>query len=128
MILDPSFLIDVLRRSEAATGRERELDDRGAGIVTAITTMERRAGLLLANASEPERTRGRRLLDGLLHADVDHDSAMAAGEINATVVEDGPLVDVKDGMIGGTRRLDEPVLTGNPSHFERLPGVAVETY
>lgn len=99
------------------------------GIVTAITTMERWESIQLADASEPERTRVRRLLDGLTHADVDHDSAMAAGESNAAVAADGTPVDIEDGRIGGVaRRFDEPVLTGNPSHFERMPRVAVETY
>jgi len=78
MILDTSFLIDVLRGNDAVTEWERELDERGVGVVTAISIMELWEGVHLADATDEER--------------------------------------------------NEPILTGNPDHFERLDDVGVESY
>lgn len=129
MILDTSFLIDVLRGIEAVADWERELDDQGGGIITSISIMELWEGIHLADASAAERDRVHRLLQGLTHAAFDRGSAMAAGEINAALVEDGTPVDIEDVMIAAiARNLDEPVLTGNPGHFKRIPGVNIETY
>lgn len=129
MILDTSFLIDVLRGDESVTSWEGELDDRGAGTVTAISVMELWEGIHLADASDAERDRVGRLLHGLTHAAFDQDSAMAAGEINATLVKDGSPIDTEDVMIAAiARTLNEPVLTRNPDHFDRIDGLETETY
>lgn len=129
MILDTSFIIDVLRGNDSVADRERELDDRGGSIVTSVSVMELWEGIHLADATDAERARVGRLLQGLTHADFDHDSAVAAGEINATLVENGSPIDIEDVMIAAiARTLDEPVLTGNPGHFEQISGLTTETY
>lgn len=68
MILDTSFLIDVLRGNEAVTEWEAELDERGVGVVTAISVMELWEGIQLTDAADEEREQVHRLLEGLGHA------------------------------------------------------------
>lgn len=71
----------------------------------------------------------RELLSGLTHAAFDHESAMVAGERSAALANDGSPIDVEDVMIAAVALVrGEPVLTRNPAHFERVPGLAVETY
>jgi tRNA(fMet)-specific endonuclease VapC len=65
MILDTSFLIDVLRGNEKVTEWEKKLDERELGVVTSITVMELWEGIHLTEASDSERERVEELLEGL---------------------------------------------------------------
>lgn len=129
MILDTWFLIDVLRGEEAVVDREHELAESTVPVVTAIRLMELREGIQLTDASRAERERARELLGGLSDAAFDRESAMVAGEVSAALADAGTPVDVEDVTIA-TIALDRggPVLTGNPDHFDRIEGLAVETY
>lgn len=129
MILDTSFLVDVLRGNEAVTEWEEELGERGDGIVTAISVMELWEGIHRTNATEEERQRIRRLLEEVTHAAFDRESAMLAGECSAALLGEGARIEIEDVMIAAIAlQRDEPILTGNPDHFERIDGVDVETY
>lgn len=129
MILDTSFLIDVLRGSDAVREWERELDETGKGVVTAITVMELWEGIHLADATADERSRVRELLEGLRTAPFDDNSGRVAGEFSAKLTADGTPIDIEDVMIAAiARRENEPILTGNPDHFDQVPGVDVESY
>lgn len=129
MILDTSFLIDVLRGEEATREWEATLDEAGVGVVTAISVMELWEGIHLADATEAERDAVERLITGLHHADFDRPAATWAGETNAALTREGRRAEVEDVMIGAiARQRDEPVLTRNVEDFERLPGVSVERY
>lgn len=55
--------------------------------------------------------------------------ARKAGRIDGTLRKQGSRIDVGDATIGATGVVrDEPVVTGNPDHFERIPGLEVEHY
>lgn len=100
MILDTTFLLDVLRGDDAVREWERRIDERGIGVVTAISTMERWEGIHLVDASAGERDRLRELLDGLFEAPFDRDAALRAGELSADLTDRGEQIDVEDVMIG----------------------------
>lgn len=129
MILDTSFLIDVLRGNDAITELERELDERDVGVVTALSVMELCEGIHLTDATDAERERVQRLLEGLTHATFDRESAMLAGKYSAKLTDAGARIEIEDVVIAAiARQRNEPILTGNPDHFERLEDVDVETY
>jgi predicted nucleic acid-binding protein len=126
MILDTSVLIDVLRGEPAVVERERELDERGTAIVSTVSVMELWEGIQRADASESERERVAALLEGLRHADFDHDAAVVAGDIAATLTARGEMIDIEDVMIGAVALTrDQAVLTRNADHFARIDGLAV---
>lgn len=129
MILDTSFLIDVLRGCDTVTEWEQELDERGIGAVTAVSVMELWEGIHLTDATDEERERIHRLLEGLTHAAFDRESAMLAGELSAALTTEGTPIEIEDVMIAAiAQQRNESILTGNPDHFERIEGVEVETY
>lgn len=129
MILDTSFLIDVLRGDESVDEWEREIDERRAGIVTSITVMELWEGIHRTEATDEERERVRELLEGLTHVDFDRESAMRAGEISATLAQNGERIEAEDVMIAAIAlERDHAVLTGNMAHFDRIDGLEVESY
>ena len=129
MILDTSFLVDVLRGEEATHDWVDFLDEEGLGVVTAISVMELWEGIHLTDATASEREAVEALLSGLHHADFDRPSAMRSGRTSVELSREGQSAQVEDVMIAAiATELGQPVLTRNVADFERLPDVAVDTY
>jgi tRNA(fMet)-specific endonuclease VapC len=129
MILDSTFLIDVLRGSESVAERIEELDSRGTPFVSSVTVMELWEGIHLADASDDERTAVKGLLTDIDEIAFDRECAMRAGKINAELVADGERIDETDVMIAATALVnDQSVVTRNVDHFERIDGLNVATY
>jgi len=129
VILDTSFLVDVLRGDDAVVEWERRLDGETLGLVTSVSVMELWEGIQLADASSEERAAVRTLLEGLVDVAFDRPAAMRAGQLNAVLRRRGEPVAVEDVMMGAVAlERDEPVLTRNASDFERLPDLEVVTY
>lgn len=129
MLLDTTFLVDVLRGAEGVEDLERELNDRGAGTVSAISVMELWEGIRRMDRTKDEQAAVDRLLSGLTEASFDRETAMRAGTLNAELTDAGEPIDVEDVMIAATAlQRDEPVLTRNVDHFDRIDGLDVERY
>lgn len=129
MILDSTFLIDVLRGREEVADRVEELDARGAPGVSSVSVMELWEGIQLADASESERRAVENLLTDIDEFAFDRDCAKTAGRINAELVQAGTPVDTTDVMIAATGlEYDRPVVTRNVSDFERVPDLQVVSY
>ena len=129
MILDTSFLVDVLRGESEVADRLEEIDDSGAAFVSAVTIMELAEGIRLADASDEEQSAVSDLLADLEALPFDRDCALRAGELNANLVTAGKPVDETDVMIAATALVNGyPVLTRDVSHFERIDGLSVRSY
>lgn len=84
------------------------------------------------STSEDERRRVENLLRMYPLIELDKSTALRAGELLAEAdraAGGDSGVDNEDGLIAAVAdRYGEPVLTDNAKHFERLPGIQVETY
>jgi len=70
-----------------------------------------------------------RVLRGRPIVDTRASIARRAGRIDGQLRRDGARLSTSDLIIGAIGlAFDEPVLTRNVDDFERIPGVAVETY
>lgn len=129
MILDSTFLIDVLRGSGDVAELISDLDASGTAFVSAVTTMELFEGIHLADATERERTAVEELLTDANEIAFDRDCAIRAGRISADLSSSGESIGVADVMIGATALVhDRPVVTRNVDHFERIEGLEVVSY
>jgi tRNA(fMet)-specific endonuclease VapC len=129
MILDSTFLIDVLRGNADVSALIEEIDATGTPFVSAVTVMELHEGIHLADSTDAERSRVSELLTGINERPFDRACAMQAGEINARLVSAGEPIDGTDVMIAATAIVnDQPVVTRNTDHFERVEGLDVVTY
>ncbi|MEY7851594.1 type II toxin-antitoxin system VapC family toxin [Natrarchaeobius sp. A-rgal3] len=129
MILDSTFLIDVLRGSSDVAGVVEDVDATGSPFVSAVTVMELYEGIHLADASKAEQTKVRELLTDIDELPFDRECAMRAGRINADLVSSGEPIDETDVMIGATALVhDHSVVTRNVGHFERIDGLGVISY
>ncbi|PSP31482.1 VapC toxin family PIN domain ribonuclease [Halobacteriales archaeon QH_10_67_22] len=129
MILDTTFLVDLLHGSETVSERVTDLDTSGTPFVSSITVMELFEGVHLADMADAERTAVTDLLTETNELPFDRECAMRAGEINASLVESGSVIDETDVMIAATALVnDYPVVTRNVDHFERVDGLEVVSY
>lgn len=129
MILDSTFLIDVLRGETAVGELIAELDTTGTPFVSAVTVMELVEGIHLATATDDERAAVEELLAEVHELPFDRDCALQAGRINADLVSAGKPIDETDVMIAATAIVhDRPVVTRNVDHFERIPELDVVSY
>lgn len=129
MILDTSFLIDVLRGERTVEEAVQTVDERGTAQVSSITVMELWEGIQLAESSTHERTVVQNLLSDVREVPFDRECAMAAGRINANLQREGTPIEDADVMIAATARVnDVPVVTNNVEHFERVEELEILTY
>jgi tRNA(fMet)-specific endonuclease VapC len=129
MILDSTFLIDVLRGDESVSSIIENVDSSGTAFVSSITVMELSEGIHLSDATERERDAVHELLTDLTELSFDRDCALQAGEINGALVSSGEPIDTADVMIAATAIVhDQAVVTRNVDHFERIDDVDVLSY
>jgi tRNA(fMet)-specific endonuclease VapC len=128
MILDTTFLIDLLKSDKSAVAKAYELDNASDVVMTtAITVFELWQGV--HDAPEKEKQHVLALLESFGLESLDMTSAKDAGTIFDTLRRKGKEIDPEDCMIAGIARIrGEPLLTRNVKHFERIDGLKVTTY
>lgn len=130
MIQDTSFIIDVLGDDGDALSKLELIErENRPEKLSAITTLELHEGIRLSDKPENEREAVRSVLDSKHVIAADHEIMKAAGDLSGDLIESGQQIDREDCIIAATARSEnEPVLTRNTSHFERIPDLDIETY
>lgn len=129
MLLDTSFLIDLMRGDEGAVAKAREIEeDLVQQRVASMTLFELFFGV--ARSDQPERER--RIVEEVVSSkpieSADGTVMRRAGRRSGELASDGETIPDGDVIIGATAEsVGEPVLTRNVDHFQRLD-VPVETY
>ena len=120
-VLDSDVLIDHLRGSGPGSLLVRRLADSLDFVVTAVSAFELALGRSFATHPEP--------VLALLEAPalpLTHPAALRGGDLARRLRGSGEEIDVRDAMQAGIcleARL--PLVTRNPSHFERVPDLEV---
>ena len=134
MIVDTSFVLDVIDDIDAAVTKEQELEAESIPLVIpSMTVLELYIGVgKVANTSD-ERQAVDAVLGSYPVADMTPSVSRRAGRLlGERLAEadegDGPGIGKGDAVIAATAmERDESVLTGD-SHFAMIPGVTIETY
>ena len=129
MILDTTFLIDLLRGDKAAVGKIAEIESKNEPVsTTAISVFEVWQGLP-KNASSSQIEKTVELLKSINVLKLDFDSALQGGEIQRELKSAGQMIDPEDAMISGIAKINhEKILTRNKKHFEKIRWIKTETY
>jgi predicted nucleic acid-binding protein len=134
MIVDTSFVLDIIDDVDAAVAKERELEAEAVPLVIpAMTVLELYIGVgKVANTSE-ERRRVEAVLDSYPLVEMTPSISRRAGRLIGERMAqadggDGPGIGKGDAAIAATAlERDEPLVTGD-RHFESITGLSVETY
>jgi predicted nucleic acid-binding protein len=134
MIVDTSFVLDVIDGVDAAVEKERELEADGVPlIIPAMVVQELYIGVGKVANTPGERSRVEGVLEAYPLVDTTPSIARRAGRLLGERLADapdggGPGIGKGDATIAATAlERDEPILAGD-SHFETIDGLAVETY
>jgi len=130
MILDTSFLIDLMRTDSGAVRKLIEIEKNEiAQKITAPTLYELYVGITLSDKPEKEK---RKVLDALTSTNIlnlDAKSAVKAGEVQGKLIKEGKMIDPEDAMTAGIALLNEEIiLTRNVEHFSHIKDLKIETY
>jgi tRNA(fMet)-specific endonuclease VapC len=127
MILDTSFLIDLMNNDPAAVELGDELDAGSRSQrIPAQVVYELYVGVGYTETPAAEVEKIRAVLDSRPVVETTAEVARTAGRIDGQLRRSGDRVSPNDIVIGATaRRYDEPVVTTNPADFERIPDVSV---
>ncbi|RRJ28335.1 PIN domain-containing protein [Halocatena pleomorpha] len=130
MIEDTSFIIDVLDGDEAALDVLELIErERRPEKVAAITVLELYEGIQRVSNPDAERQRVLSVLDSKPIVTADHDIMKRAGELSGQLITDGQRIDREDCVIAATALSeDEPLVTANTAHFDRVPDLDIRSY
>jgi len=130
MIQDTSFLIDVLNGDGDALATLELIErERRPEKIASITALELYEGVTRSTKPAAEKERVLRVLDSKHVVAGDHSIMKHAGELSGELSNAGEQIDREDCIIAATAiQENEPVLTRNGTHFERIAGLDVETY
>ena len=129
VILDSTFLIDLLRGNLSIKDKVNELDKgQEEKYVTPITTMELYYGAL-KSCKKNEAKKVMALLLSLNKLNFDFSSSLKAAEIQNNLTKKGLIIDIEDIMVAGiAKSVGQKILTKNIKHFSRIEGLKVESY
>jgi predicted nucleic acid-binding protein len=131
VILDTSFVEDIARQDSDALAKADALSRNGIPERLSVMTLyELYWGVGYVDAPQQEKDAVDAIFETKEIYGVTPEIARKAGRTAGRLSSEGqPLDDPGDELIGATGVVnDEPVLTKNVDHFERISGLEVETY
>lgn len=130
MLLDTSFLIDLMRGDEDAVAKARDLEENLVQQrLSSMTLFELYYGVARSTQPADERQTVEDVLASKPVHPADAAVMRKAGRLSGELMNDGNAVGDGDVILGATAAiLDEPVLTRNVKDFERFDDIQVEQY
>lgn len=123
MILDTTFVIDLLKGEKAAVKLAAELEEAPVS-TTSITVFE-----IFQGAKDSELAPIRKFFAQMTVLPLGHDEAERGGLIQKQLKTTGKTIDPEDCMIASIAlEHKKKIVTRNGKHFEKIPGISVVTY
>ena len=130
MILDTTFLIDLMMGDSAARTKLDELIKEGEPqLVTVLSIFELFSGVAQSDRPELEKNKIARILAGQVIVSLDRRAAAEAGDLDGSLIKKGERIDVIDVLIARIALPSgELVLTRNHKDFSKIRGLDIEGY
>ncbi|MBD3203602.1 PIN domain-containing protein [Candidatus Woesearchaeota archaeon] len=130
MILDTSFLIDLMKHDSNALDRLRKsVKINEPQLITSISIFELFSGIQQSSKTEQEKKKIRKVLKDQIVVPLDEKAAEKAGEIHGKLIKLGKRIESGDCLIAGiaiTKK--QKLLTRNIKHFSRIDGLEIDEY
>ncbi|MDL5362261.1 type II toxin-antitoxin system VapC family toxin [Halalkalicoccus sp. NIPERK01] len=130
MIVDTDVLIDVMQGDSRAKRRIEDIESQRIPLrISSVSLFELYHSVERVKESADRRRRIEAVLDSKPTYSADDAVMKKAGRIDGRLATDGQAVGMGDTIIAATALVhEEPVLTRNVDHFERIDGVVIESY
>lgn len=129
MILDTTFIIDLLHKEAGAVKKAEELDKKTISVfTTAVSVFEIWQGIEdLKDKNRLEKINILLSSIGLINLDIE--SAKEGGKLHAELYSAGTPIEPEDSMIAGIcLKNNETLLTRNIKHFSKIKNLKIEQY
>jgi hypothetical protein len=129
IVLDTSFIVDILRGRERALGMLSRLEEgRESVCTTSINVLELYRGVFLSKRVEENSIALIALLDNLLVLDLNEDAYEIFGAISALLRAAGGPVGDLDEAIAAIALAYGASIVSKDLHFQRIPGLKIVEY
>lgn len=130
MIVDTDVLIDLMQDDDRAKRKISDLESQNVPLrISAVSQFELYHSIERVDDSSTRRRHIENVLETKPLYPADGAVMKKAGRIDGRLASDGRAIGIGDTIIGATALVhEEPVLTRNVDHFERIDGLDIETY
>jgi hypothetical protein len=129
IVLDTSFIVDLLRGRERAQEMLFRLEDEGESVcTTSINVLELYRGAFLSKRVDENLITLIELLDKLLVLDLNEDAYEIFGAVSALLRAAGGPVGDMDEAIAAIALAYGAAIVSRDQHFQRVPGLKVVGY
>ncbi|RJQ20576.1 type II toxin-antitoxin system VapC family toxin [Candidatus Woesearchaeota archaeon] len=129
MILDTSFLIDLMDGKQNAIAKAQELTKRNeAQIITTVSIFELSSGLAQSKKPDRERQKIMQILAEQTVWPLDDDGAHIGGRIDGELAKKGQSISPEDCMIAGIALSKKQTVLSRDSDFKRISTLETEPY
>lgn len=130
MILDTSFVVDVIQGEEAAVAKARQIENQHiAEKLAAVTLFELHTEIMRCDKPEKEKKEVLEVINSKEVVEADQEIMKQAGRLHGRLIKQGKRIGSFDCMIAATAiSLGETLLTRNETDFERIEFLAWEMY
>lgn len=130
MIVDTNVLIRILQNDREAISKVAEVEEEyGQLRISSISEFELYHSIERVNNLTERRREIEAVLDTKTTYPADSTVMKKAGRIDGRLTAAGDEIEMADAVIAATALVnEEPVLTENVRHFDRVEEVTVETY
>ena len=129
VVLDTSFLVDILRNAPRAVELLVEIEGKEPTLlVAAPTVMELWEGALGSKASEKEKARVDALLTSVNVLYLDVRAAKRAAELDFELSGKGTPLELQDIMIAAIAMANGETVVTKDSDYARIPGLKILKY
>jgi tRNA(fMet)-specific endonuclease VapC len=130
VIVDTDVLIDVMQDDDTAKRKIASLESQGVPLrISAVSKFELYHSIERVDNAGKRRRQIEAVLDTRPVYPADSTVMKKAGRIDGRLASAGRAIGIGDTIIGATALVhEEPVLTRNVAHFERIDGLDLDTY
>ncbi len=126
-LIDSTLLIDILRKNKVP---DKYLDKTNIFVTTQINKFEVLKGVFLSNNYSENMENAIELFNNLQILELNEIGILKASQISANAMKQGKPIGDSDCLIAGIALSHgiNTIITKNVKHFERIPGLKIETY
>jgi len=132
ILLDTTFLIDLLREEKNAVNKVIELENRDILVTTYVNVYELLLGVYSIKGIDYEKKLNdiETMLTKIEVLILEKQSAISSAKIGGKLALKGQIIGDTDNMIAGIALSNgiKTIITRDEDHFERIEGIKVESY
>ncbi len=129
VVLDSSFLVDIIQKDPAAIEKLKELESNDEMIcTTVINILELYKGAYRSSQIERNLLQVEEIISSLIHLQIDSGVQEIFGKLSASLLKNGNRIGDFDEVIAAICLAHNQNILTRDSHFNKIPDLSVLSY